>query len=443
MPQLILNAQKVAGPLDPGDYMDPSVPNFGLRVLATRRFWFVRVRENGKRPRVELGAAYVPGLAPDVNAKALTLKAARAKASTLLGLAADGKVLRPRIVLPESGVLSDDLTPETMTVKMLATAYLAFHKARPGLDPETPVKGQRKWSASWYQDCRSYLEDLVVPDLGADVLAKDITRRQVKNLIRRYAERAPVAANRCFAVIRKMFRWASREEYLDDALMVADIDQPTDEGGGRDRVLSTDEVRRFWIALVLASRAVPKVGRDRAILDVWKLRFLTAQRENQLRGIRWTWINFENKTVEFPAGIMKRKGKQPPHVIPLGPLALQVLLRRRRFADPADLLVFGTKKGTTKVPGLTRGAPVQLRNFQGKDVRRTATTLMAEHGVSDFDISRVLNHARKADEGITEIYNKYKYLPEKKRALDTLDRVLVAILHPTRGRRILEFAARA
>lgn len=427
-PNNILTAQKLAGPLDPGDYMDPTLPNFGLRVRGTTRTWFVRVRENGTRPRVILGPAHVPGLAPDRNAQALTLKAARIAASTKLELAENGTVLRPRIVLPDAGVLADDLTPETMTVAHLATAYLAFHKS--------------KWSASWYQDVRAYLEDIVLPAWGGTI-ARDVTRRQVRDLIERYATRAPVAANRCFAVVRKMFRWASRRDYLDGAPMVAEVDQPTDEVA-RDRVLSDNEIRRFWIALDVATRTAPKTGRDRVVLDLWRLRFLTAQRENQLRGMHWSWVNFEERFVEFPAKVMKRKGKQPPHLVPLGRLALQVLRRRRAFADPTDLLVFGTRTGTAKVPGLTRGTPLELPDFQGKDVRRTATTLMTKSKVSDFDVSRVLNHARTVDEATTGIYNRYQYFDEKKHALETLDRVVTAILHPKRrGRSVVAFAKRA
>jgi integrase len=303
-----------------------------------------------------------------------------------------------------------------MTVAALATVFLADHKAT--------------WSASWYGDVRWYLDEIVLPAWGGR-LAKDITRREVKDLVKRYAVRAPVAANMCFRAIRKMFRWASREEYLDGAPMVADLDEPTKTGTGRDRVLSPDEVRAVWIALAVRARRSPKAGRPRAVVDLWRLRLLTAQRETALRSIRWTWVNVEAGTVEFPARVMKRK-MQPPHVLPLGPLALRVLRRRRAFADPTDLLVFGTRRGETRTPGLTKGAPLALPDFQGKDLRRTAATLMAEHGVTDFDISRVLNHARKTDEGVTGIYNKYRYLAEKRRALETLDRVVSTILHPTR-----------
>ena len=418
MAKFVLNAQKILGALAPGDYMDPSLPNFGLRVGVRDRTWFVRVRENGRRVRVTLGPAAVPGRAPDRNATTLTLKDARKKASDLLALHDGGTVLRPRIVLEAPGLLADDLAPETMTVAQLATAFLAFHQSR--------------WSASWFTDARWYLAELVVPAWGGD-LAKDLTRRQVRALIERYAERAPVAANRLFSIIRKMFRWAVKRDYLDAAPMVMAIDRPTDENG-RDRVLSPDEIRRFWIALNVEARRTARTGRARALVDLWRLRLVTAQREKALRAMQWSWVHFDDRLVEFPARATKRKKQPTPHLVPLGPLALRVLRRRRAVASPLDLYVFGTRRGTSKTTGVTRDTPLELPDFQGKDIRRTATTLMTQHGVSDFDVSRVLNHARRADEKVTGIYNRYAYLEEKQRALETLDRVVTAILHPARRR---------
>ena len=423
MPKLVLTAQFVAGPLAPGDYMDTLLPNFGLRVRGTSRVWFVRVREHGRRIRKTLGPATIPGRAPAANAKALTLRDARQRATDLLTLHDKGGTLRPRIVPLETGVQSDDLAPETMTVRALGAAYLAFH--------------QDKWSDSWAADSAWYVNQIVIPAWG-DQRAQDVTRRQVRDLVEAYATRAPVAANRLHSVVRKMFRWALKRDYLDAVPMVLAVERPTDEGSGRDRVLTADEVRAFWAALDVAARNCPKVGRARAILDVWRLRLLTAQRERAIRSMEWAWVNLDDRVVEFPARAMKRR-KQPPFVLPLGSLAAQVLRRRRAFASPLDRFVFGTRTGTNHAPGVTRDAPLELPDFQGKDVRRTATTLMAEHGVSEFDLSRVLNHARKVDEGVTAIYNKYRYLDEKRRALDTLDRAVTAVLHPSRRQTVLRF----
>jgi len=50
---------------------------------------------------------------------------------------------------------------------------------------------------------------------------------------------------------------------------------------------------------------------------------------------------------------------------------------------------------------------------------------MARIGVQRFNISRVLNHS---EEGMTQIYDKYDYLPEKKDALDRWGRKLEQII---------------
>ncbi|MEL7028476.1 MAG: tyrosine-type recombinase/integrase, partial [Pseudomonadota bacterium] len=52
------------------------------------------------------------------------------------------------------------------------------------------------------------------------------------------------------------------------------------------------------------------------------------------------------------------------------------------------------------------------------DFRRTATTKMAEAGVSALVVKRVLNHSNGREQGVTAIYNRYDYLTEKAEALE-------------------------
>ena len=66
-----------------------------------------------------------------------------------------------------------------------------------------------------------------------------------------------------------------------------------------------------------------------------------------------------------------------------------------------------------------------LTDFQAKDLRRTASTHMAEAGVPDPDIRRVQGHAL---EGMGRVYNVYHYDKEKQRALETWDRRLREII---------------
>lgn len=49
------------------------------------------------------------------------------------------------------------------------------------------------------------------------------------------------------------------------------------------------------------------------------------------------------------------------------------------------------------------------------DLRRTAATMMAKHGVSRFTLARLLNHAGTA---VIGIYDPHEYLTEKRQALD-------------------------
>ena len=49
------------------------------------------------------------------------------------------------------------------------------------------------------------------------------------------------------------------------------------------------------------------------------------------------------------------------------------------------------------------------------DLRTTAATGMGRLGIARFTISRVLGHA---DAGVTGIYDRYTYLPEKRHALN-------------------------
>jgi hypothetical protein len=61
-----------------------------------------------------------------------------------------------------------------------------------------------------------------------------------------------------------------------------------------------------------------------------------------------------------------------------------------------------------------------------KDLRRTVATRLAGLGFDDTTIGRFLNHARYTV--TAKHYNKHLYLEEKRRALDSWDRELTAIL---------------
>jgi integrase len=403
MPKIVLSQPLIAG-LAPGEYLDLALPNFGVRVRDRRAYYFVRVRERGRRVRVTLGAA--------TGAGSLLLKKARADAADKLRQHDEGKILRPPVVAAEA-LAAGAFDAETITIPQLCEAFI---------EEWGTVK---QWSRSHRANAEFFTRRIVIPAWG-NQLAKTLTRQQAKRLVYTYAKQAPVAANRLQSFLSKLCRWAVKEEYL-DANPIAQMEKPTVEQS-RERTLLPAEIVTLWKALDAVEADEEATAKDLAMAALWRLRLLTAQREQSLRRLEWTAVHLDEKVIEIPGAIMKgRKGQKRPHVVPLGPLALAILERRKAVASPLDKFVFGTRPGSARPPVPPRGVPVALKDFRGHDLRRTAATLMAAHGITSYVIARVLAHK---DQSVTGIYNRYEYLAEKRTALELLDRVVAGILDP-------------
>jgi len=81
-------------------------------------------------------------------------------------------------------------------------------------------------------------------------------------------------------------------------------------------------------------------------------------------------------------------------------------------------------------------ATFTVDNFRGHDLRRTAASIMAGGGINRLVISKVLNHVER---GVTRVYDRHSYDPEKTAALVWWDGKLTAILE-NKGGTVLPFA---
>jgi integrase len=427
--KLKLTATFVTGALEPGDYLDTALPNFGLRVQQTGRWYFVRVREAGGRVRIKLGPAPGPGLSDAARKLTLTLAEARTKAGEQIRLHRAGARLRQPLITTAAAADTADLRPETLTVAQLAAAFLA-------------KQGGRVWSDGWARQVKDYLERLVVPRFGHR-LAASVQRAEIRDLLDTYAKQGGgVCANRLHSVICRMFRWALERDYLAVSPTVALVKPAPDAETPRSRVLEHEEIRALWRRLDTLERTAAS-ARARVQIGIWRLRLLTGQREISLRRLQWSWIRFDEGLIEFPPPAMKRKKQPVPHLLPMSATVRALLEQRRAVAHASDLYVFSTRTGMARLPGPARGLKLELPDFQGKDLRRTAITLMRKHGGIDREtVKWVLNH--KVND-VTGIYDRYDMFEEKQRALETLDTIVQAILHPDakRDAALLRFPARA
>lgn len=255
--------------------------------------------------------------------------------------------------------------------------------------------------------------------------ATDISRADVQMLVSAIAERgAPVLANRVLSLVRKIFNFATEQDW---PLMnpCTGVRRPTVETR-RERVLTRDEIKRIWVALD---------EEEPFFAAFYRLRLLTAQRGGEVRRMRWDQIDFESSVWSIPASVAKNKNA---HRVPLSRQAVRVIedLRtwqaqrlleinqgRRKKGWPlreSSDYVFPTTSGDGPIEWVQRIANrVRERSgvddFYPHDLRRTAATLMEEAGTSQFVIAKILNHIRRDQ---TATYARYGYDTEARVALE-------------------------
>jgi len=84
----------------------------------------------------------------------------------------------------------------------------------------------------------------------------------------------------------------------------------------------------------------------------------------------------------------------------------------------------------TRLRAALHAQGLEYRDWQHRDLRRTAKTLMPRAGVSPFMSERCLAHVLRGVEGV---YDRYKYLREKRQAFDKLAALVERIVNPPEG----------
>ncbi|HEV2983773.1 MAG TPA: tyrosine-type recombinase/integrase [Vicinamibacterales bacterium] len=264
----------------------------------------------------------------------------------------------------------------------------------------------------------------------------EITRQDVLQLVQQVADAgAPIVANRVAALLSKLFKFA-----LDRSLVTASpavgIPRPGQEHQ-RDRVLTEDELRTLWRSFDVL---------DTPMRAYYQLRALTGQRGGEVASMRWQDVDLESGWWTIPATSSKNK---LAHRVPLNASALTIIkaLHAEKDCHPkADDEHEQTRERALYVLAGARGkrqqseaaATFTVPDFRGHDLRRTAESMMASGGIPRLTISKILNHAER---GVTKVYDRHSYDPEKKSALNWWATRLLAIVEDKDRGRVLPFTA--
>lgn len=388
MPVVRLTKQTIdALVLPPGKkddiFWDEALRSFGVKLNSggSRQFVAQYRAPDGRKPRVTIGRV-----------DTLSLDDARKKARTILAKAQIGS--DPQAEKAEAKRQAG------ITLGSVTTTYLA--KAKDRLAPRSYQEVERHLTKAWAPLAGMPVNGIKRADVAArlNVIA-DTTGR--------------VNANRARSALSGLYSWAIGEG-MADLNPVTGTNKPADEKP-RERFLSPDEVRAVWNAC-----------RDDDYGVMVKLLLLTAQRRNEVGNMEEGELDLDGAVWTLP-GDRAKNGRT--HEIPLSPLAVQLLRDKPRLAGRS--LVFGQGKGgfsgwsnsKERLDKRIADAGAALAPWTLHDLRRTATTLMAEHvGVQPHIISAIKNHT---PEGMARVYNLATYRTEKRAALDAWETFLVAL----------------
>lgn len=397
------------------EYWDASLPGFGLRITDKgSRSWVVMFRVRGRLRRLTLGSY-----------PAISLKDARREAGEAMREAAAG---------------NDPAAAKALTKRQWAEPN-AFRSVAEAWLADTGKRGGARLRSK--KAIESQLARDVFPILGA-VPVTEITRSDVRDLVRSIAVERPVAANRCLAIVRRTFSWAIREDKI-DANPATNIDPPGEEIS-RDRVLNDAEIAKLWPACEeLGYPFGPAV----------QIMLLTGARRSEVSGIRWSEI--DGDTWYLPADRTKNRR---PHIVPLSTTALEILGALPRI-DSLDH-VFTTGRGSTRdeatgkrvtdrpVTGWARPKQrldriANLADWNIHDIRRTLVTGMNEKlGIEPHIVEAVVNHVSGAAKaGVAGVYNRAQYLPQRRAALQSWANELASIINPEDDEKVVPMARRA
>jgi integrase len=370
---------------------------FGLRITANgARSYFIMYRAGDgadrRQRRMTIG-----------DANLLKLGEARELARARLKLAKAGTDPAVRVVLPERLLVRDALG-----------RYMAQH-VTPNLRPRTVAA----WAA--------FQRDVLKP--WGDRPLDGITKADVIQLVDAVIERgAQVSANRLFEALRAFFNWAVGKGLVPGS-PCAGAKKPVKEVA-RERFLNAQEIRWFWAA-------TGEIGAPFG--DLFRLLLVTAQRREEVRGMRWGEVDIKKRTWTIPASRAKN-GKQ--HEVALSDPAIGILeaIAARR---PDRDRVFGSDRprlpGWPPISGLSRAKrrlDAAMRTRAGKpiapftlhDLRRTVVDQMMEIGVDPHVADKILAHKSGVIRGVQAIYNRHQFEPQQRAALEKWGRHLAALV---------------
>ena len=228
---------------------------------------------------------------------------------------------------------------------------------------------------------RQQIETEIRPALGKLKVA-EVVYADVDRLHRAISKRAPYRANRCIALLSRMFslsiRWHMRTDNPCKGI-------EKNQEHKRRRYLSAEELGRLTLALATA--------KDQQAADIVRMLLLTGARRGEVLTAKWADINLATGTWSKPAATTKTNSE---HQVPLS-AAARALLTGLRGRSPAEAVYLfpasdGEPRKDIKDAWARLRRDADLTNARAHDLRHTYASVLASAGQSLPIIGALLGH---------------------------------------------------
>jgi integrase len=364
--------------LEPGSRVyDTVVQGFGVRRQKDGAYYYLRYRKNGVQSMRSIGRHGSPW----------TPELARNEAKRLLGAVVGG---------------DDPFTKPLASESFGQEVARYLERKRQAMKPRAFEEVERHLT-----NHATPLHSLRLAEIDRRTIAQRLGEIETAN--------GPVARNRVRSSLSAFFSWAVTEGLLE--VNPVQGTAKLSEGGSRERTLTPAELKELWSALDGEPNA--------QFADILRLLLLTGQRRDEIGHLRWSEI--EPGLIVLPP---ERTKNRRQHEVPLSRQAKAIIDRqpKRKGRD----CIFGIGKlgfsGWSDCKERLDEALLTERrkhnrkakampNWRLHDCRRSCATGMAELGVQPHIIEAVLNHVSGHKAGVAGIYNRAKYEPEMRSAL--------------------------
>ena len=334
-------------------YFDSGVPGFAARVTAAGSRAFIlnyEVRATGRQRRITIGAL-----------GDWTAAAARSEARRL------------RQVIDQGGDPLGDLESEREAPTMAELCDRFEQEHLPRKRPGTA------------DDYRQMLDNHIRPHFGQHSKVADVRFVDVEALHRKITRGgSSYAANRCVAVLSKMFALAVHWHWRENN-PAKGIERNVEYR--RQRYLKSDELVRLTQALTAYS--------DQQTANIIRTLLLTGARKGEVLAMRWADIDLTNGIWSKRASSTKQK---EDHVVPLSAPARQLLSEIHKQQRPRGKYVFPSAGKTGHVVEIKKGwasicKAAGITGLRIHDLRHSFASQLASGGASLPLIGALLGHS--------------------------------------------------